>query len=240
MTVSDLHRYLRQQQEQYGDLLYIEREVLRRVTLASQGLVEDNGKVDEMWKTADTLDALNAMICDCRKCPLGDTRNQFVFGVGNPAADVVIVGEAPGAEEDKKGEPFVGRAGQLLNDILRAVKFEREDVFICNILKCRPPNNRDPLPSEVEQCEPYLHKQLELLQPKILLALGRIAAQTLLRTNDSLTTLRASVHEYRGIPLVVTYHPAALLRNPNWKRPTWEDVQKFRALYDSLKGGENA
>jgi uracil-DNA glycosylase len=238
MTVSDLHRYFRQQQEQYGDLLYVEHEVLRRVTLASQGLVEDNGRVGEMWKTADSLDALHAMICDCHKCPLGDTRTRFVFGVGNPSADVVIVGEAPGAEEDKKGEPFVGRAGQLLNDILKAIHFSREEVFICNILKCRPPNNRDPLASEVEQCEPYLHKQLELLQPKILLALGRIAAQTLLRTNDSLTKLRASVHEYHGIPLVVTYHPAALLRNPNWKRPTWEDVQKFRALYDSLAGGE--
>ena len=114
------------------------------------------------------------------------------------------------------------------------MKFKREDVFICNILKCRPPNNRDPLATEVEQCEPYLHKQLELLRPKILLAVGRIAAQTLLRTNDSLTKLRATVHEYHGIPLVVTYHPAALLRNPNWKRPTWEDVQKFRALYDKI------
>ncbi len=234
MTVSDLHRYLRQQQERFGDLLYIERDVLRRVTLASQGLVEENGAVDEMWKSAASLDELNSMICGCKKCPLGDTRTKFVFGVGNPAADVVIVGEAPGAEEDKRGEPFVGRAGQLLNDILLAVKFKREDVFICNILKCRPPNNRDPLATEVEQCEPYLHKQLELLRPKILLAVGRIAAQTLLRTNDSLTKLRATVHEYHGIPLVVTYHPAALLRNPNWKRPTWEDVQKFRALYDKI------
>ena len=123
--------------------------------------------------------------------------------------------------------------------ILEAVDFKREDVFICNILKCRPPNNRDPLPSEVEQCEPYLHKQLAILQPKVMLALGRIAAQTLLRTNDSLTKLRADVHTYQGIPLVVTYHPAALLRNPNWKRPTWEDVQKFRALYDDIIASYN-
>ncbi|MCB2205721.1 uracil-DNA glycosylase [bacterium] len=176
------------------------------------------------------------MICNCMKCALGETRNQFVFGVGNPQADVVLVGEAPGAEEDKKGEPFVGRAGKLLDKILEAVDFKREDVFICNILKCRPPNNRDPLATEVEQCEPYLHKQLELLQPKVMLALGRIAAQTLLRTNDSLTKLRAGTHTYHGVPLIVTYHPAALLRNPNWKRPTWEDVQKFRALYDELSG----
>ncbi|MBR9978678.1 MAG: uracil-DNA glycosylase [Bacteroidetes bacterium] len=180
------------------------------------------------------------MIRECMNCALGESRNNVVFGVGNPAADIVIIGEAPGAEEDKKGEPFVGRAGQLLNKILEAVQLKREDVFICNILKCRPPGNRDPLASEVEQCEPYLHKQLALLQPKIILALGRIAAQTLLRTNASLTTLRASVHTYQGIPLMVTYHPAALLRNPNWKRPTWEDVQKFRALYDNIRAQDGS
>jgi len=232
--VSDLYRYLRQQKEQYGDSLYIDEEVLHRAALAAQGLTEVAGTVTEAWKTAESLAELEGMIHDCRKCPLGDTRTRFVFGVGNPRADVVLVGEAPGAEEDKQGEPFVGRAGQLLNKILEAVDFKREDVFICNILKCRPPNNRDPLPSEVEQCEPYLHKQLSLLQPKVMLALGRVAAQTLLRTGDSLTKLRASVHSYQGIPLMVTYHPAALLRNPNWKRPTWEDVQKFRALYDEI------
>jgi uracil-DNA glycosylase len=233
--VSDLQRYLRQQKERYGDVLYIDHDVLRRSALASQGLVENGGTVDEMWKSASSLKELDEMIHECRKCPLGDTRTRFVFGVGNPAADVVIVGEAPGAEEDRQGEPFVGRAGKLLNDILAAIDFERKDVFICNILKCRPPNNRDPLPAEVEQCEPYLHRQLELLQPKILLALGRIAAQTLLRSKDSLTTLRSTVHEYRGIPLLVTYHPAALLRNPNWKKPTWDDVRKFRALYDDIR-----
>ena len=232
--MSELYRYFRQQKERYGDDLYIDEEVLRRAALASQGLTEIGGAVAETWTQAGTLAELDEMIHDCRKCPLGASRTRFVFGVGNPQADVVIVGEAPGADEDKQGEPFVGRAGQLLNKILEAVHFQREEVFICNILKCRPPNNRDPLASEVEQCEPYLHRQLELLQPKIMLALGRIAAQTLLRTNDSLTKLRATVHEYQGIPLVVTYHPAALLRNPNWKRPTWEDVQKFRALYDEI------
>lgn len=232
--MSDLYRYFRQQKEQYGDSLYVDEEVLHRAALAAQGLTEVAGTVTEAWKTARNLADLEGMIHDCQKCPLGATRTRFVFGVGNPQADVVLVGEAPGAEEDKQGEPFVGRAGQLLNKILEAVDFKREDVFICNILKCRPPNNRDPLPSEVEQCEPYLHKQLALLQPKVMLALGRIAAQTLLRTNDSLTKLRASVHSYQGVPLMVTYHPAALLRNPNWKRPTWEDVQKFRALYDEI------
>lgn len=232
--MSDLQRYLRQQKELHGDNLYVDEDVLRRAALAAQGLTEIGGAVAETWTGARSLEELDALIHDCQKCALGATRNRFVFGVGNPNADVVIVGEAPGADEDKQGEPFVGRAGQLLNKILEAVDFKREDVFICNILKCRPPNNRDPLAGEVELCEPYLHKQLALLQPKIMLALGRIAAQTLLRTTDSLTTLRAKVHRYQGVPLVVTYHPAALLRNPNWKRPTWEDMQKFRALYNEI------
>jgi DNA polymerase len=147
----------------------------------------------------------------------------------------VLIGEAPGADEDAQGEPFVGRAGQLLNKILEAIQFKREDVYICNILKCRPPNNRDPQPEEIHACEPHLWKQIELIQPKLILCLGRISAQVLLKTNASLTELRAKVHNYRGIPMMVTYHPAALLRNPHWKRPTWEDVQKFRKLYDELK-----
>jgi DNA polymerase len=190
---------------------------------------------DEPWTEAKTLAELNEMICTCMKCPLGQTRTKFVFGVGNPDADVVVVGEAPGADEDAKGEPFVGRAGQLLNKILEAIHFKREEVFICNILKCRPPNNRDPLAEEVDSCEPHLWKQLEILKPKIILCLGRIAGQTLLRTTDTLGSLRGKVHDYRGIPLMVTYHPAALLRNPNWKRPAWEDVQQFRKLYDEMK-----
>jgi DNA polymerase len=169
------------------------------------------------------------------KCGLGKTRIKFVFGVGNPKADVVVVGEAPGADEDEKGEPFVGRAGQLLNKILEAVQFKREEVFICNILKCRPPNNRDPQTEEIDCCEPYLWKQLEIIKPKMILCVGRIAGQSLLKTNSSLTLLRGKVHDYRGIPLMVTYHPAALLRNPNWKRPCWEDMQQFRKLYDEMK-----
>jgi len=236
--VSEYARYLRQLKERYGDTVYLEEQILREAELAAQGLTEKGGTVTEAWTTAASLAQLNDMICSCTKCSLSETRNKFVFGVGNPRADVVLIGEAPGAEEDKQGEPFVGRAGKLLDKILEAVHFTRDDVFICNILKCRPPNNRDPLPAEVEQCEPYLHRQLALLQPKVMLALGRIAAQTLLRTKDSLTTLRSETHEYQGIPLIVTYHPAALLRNPNWKRPTWEDVQKFRALYDQLSSTE--
>jgi DNA polymerase len=188
----------------------------------------------EAWGNASSLEELNLSICGCRKCPLGDTRRNFVFGVGDPRAKAMLIGEAPGADEDAKGEPFVGRAGQMLTKILTAIGVRRQDVFICNILKCRPPNNRDPLPSEVEQCEPYLHAQIRLLQPKIILALGRIAGQTLLRTNETLTEMRERVHQYQGVPLLVTFHPAAILRNANWKRPTWEDVQKFRRMYDEL------
>ena len=240
---SDLERYLRQQKELYGEVIYLEAAARSKTSRphASSGIMEDTAadSADEGagdWKSAESLDVLNERICHCRKCPLGETRTKFVFGVGNPSANLVVIGEAPGGEEDKQGEPFVGRAGQLLNQILQAVNFSRDEVFICNILKCRPPNNRDPLASEVEQCEPYLHRQLEILSPKIILALGRIAGQTLLKTTDSLTILRSKMHSYQGIPLLVTYHPAALLRNPQWKKPTWEDVQKLRALYDDVTG----
>ncbi len=190
---------------------------------------------EEEWTKSGSLEALNTQICTCTKCGLGATRKNFVFGVGNPSADAVIIGEAPGADEDEQGEPFVGRAGQLLNKILEAISFTRDEVFICNILKCRPPNNREPAANEVELCEPYLWKQLELLQPKVILCLGRVAGQALLKTNASLGKLRGAWHDYRGIPTMVTYHPAALLRNPNWKRPTWEDVQAFRKRYDQLR-----
>lgn len=194
------------------------------------------GLIQEDWMNADSTDELNKMICECQKCPLGKTRKNFVFGAGNPKAKVVVVGEAPGAEEDLQGKPFVGRAGQLLTDILKAINFTREEVFICNILKCRPPENRNPLPEEIFQCEPYLFKQLELIKPKFILAVGAFAAQTLLGMKDSLGKLRGKFYdfEYKGgkAKLLVTFHPAALLRNPNWKRPTWEDVQLFRKEYD--------
>jgi uracil-DNA glycosylase family 4 len=194
---------------------------------------------DEPWVGAKNLHELNSMICTCVKCPLGLTRIKFVFGVGNPNADIVFVGEAPGADEDAQGEPFVGRAGQLLNKILEAIQFKRDEVYICNILKCRPPNNREPQSEEIDQCEPHLWKQLELLKPKIIVCLGRVAGQTLLRTTASLGELRGKVHSYRGIKLVVTYHPAALLRNPNWKKPTWEDVQWIRKMHDEMKAAGN-
>lgn len=181
-----------------------------------------------------SLNELYDNIHDCQKCSLGATRNKFVFGVGNPNADLMLIGEAPGAEEDKQGIPFVGRAGKLLTDILKAINFEREEVYIANILKCRPPNNRDPLPSEREVCKPYLYKQIELIKPKIILCLGKVASNVLLNKNDSLTKLRGDVHDLNGVKAMVTYHPAALLRNPHWKKGTWEDVQKVRKLYDEL------
>lgn len=147
-----------------------------------------------------------------------------------------MVGEAPGADEDAQGEPFVGRAGKLLNELLREIGLEREEVYICNILKCRPPGNRDPLPEEVEKCEPYLLKQLSLLKPKIIVALGRIAGNTLLKTNESLSNLRREVYNYYGIPLFVTFHPAAILRNPNWKSNLLADLKKMKNYYDELIG----
>jgi DNA polymerase len=144
----------------------------------------------------------------------------------------VVVGEGPGVNEDQQGRPFVGRAGELLNEILAAMGCPRETVYICNVIKCRPPDNRKPIADEVEACMPYLHRQLAIIRPKVILALGATAAEALLNTRASLTALRNQVHRYRGIPLIVTYHPAALLRNPHWKRPTWDDVRIARQLLD--------
>lgn len=193
---------------------------------------QDDARRAEAGATLQAMD--EADVKDCTRCGLHTSRTQTVFGVGNPDADLVFVGEAPGRDEDLQGEPFVGAAGQLLTRILAAIGFERDDVYICNVLKCRPPNNRDPQPMEVASCEPYLLRQLEIIRPKLICALGRHAAHTLLGSGDSLKRMRERVHDYHGIPAMVTYHPAALLRNPQWKRPTWEDVQKLRALYDQL------
>jgi uracil-DNA glycosylase len=191
------------------------------------------------WINSETLVDLNASICECMNCSLGATRTKFVFGTGNPNADVVVIGEAPGADEDAKGEPFVGRAGQLLTKILEAINFTRDEVYICNILKCRPPENRRPLPSEVEQCEPYLYKQLEIIQPKLILALGLTAIETLMKKKYKMGEIRGQWFDYHGARLLVTYHPAALLRNPEWKKATWEDVQLLRRTYDNyIQTGE--
>ena len=172
-------------------------------------------------------DELRARVADCTLCELHAGRTQTVFGVGNRSADWLVIGEAPGKDEDLQGEPFVGRAGQLLNAMLQAIGLKREQVYIANILKCRPPNNRDPRPEEVLCCEPYLLRQIALVQPRIILAVGRISAQNLLQTDTPIGKLRGAVHRFRdtGIPLVATYHPAYLLRSPVEKRKAWHDLQ---------------
>ncbi|MBE0590899.1 MAG: uracil-DNA glycosylase [Gemmatimonadales bacterium] len=176
------------------------------------------------------LHQLAARVQACGACELGGQRTNAVPGEGPGNAKLVVVGEGPGATEDETGRPFVGRAGELLTEILSAIDLPREEVFICNVVKCRPPANRKPLPVEIEACVPYLHRQLAILRPAVILAMGGTAAETLLNTRQSLGALRNKVHEFRGIPLVVTYHPAALLRNPHWKKPTWDDVRIARQL----------
>ena len=180
--------------------------------------------------SSDTLDDFRTEICYCLKCPLGSTRTKFVFGVGNPDADLVLIGEAPGKDEDLQGEPFVGRAGQLLDKILAAVNLIRDDVYICNILKCRPPDNRTPHQDEIDLCIPYLEKQLQLISPKLIVALGATAAQALLKVKTPLGKLRSKIWKWHDVNLVATYHPAALLRNASLKRPTWEDFQWIKKM----------
>ncbi|MGI9179311.1 MAG: uracil-DNA glycosylase [Longimicrobiaceae bacterium] len=180
-----------------------------------------------------SLAELREVALGCPRCRLAETRQHVVFGEGNPQAQVVVVGEAPGAEEDRTGRPFVGRAGKLLDLLLASVGFAREQVFICNVLKCRPPGNRNPQPDEIAACSPYLLRQIELLGPRVILACGTFAAQTLLATSVSISKLRGGIHHYHGVPLIATYHPAALLRNAAWVRLTWEDLQRLRGVLDS-------
>lgn len=177
------------------------------------------------------LSAYEKQIHGCKRCPLGESRTKFVFGVGDKSADLMFIGEAPGYYEDQQGEPFVGEAGQLLDKILAAIDLTREEVFIGNVLKCRPPQNRDPKKSEIEECEPYLIEQINLVHPKAIIALGRVAGNTLLKKSTSLRDLRGHTWDYHGTDLIVTYHPAALLRNKKLKRPTWEDFQKIQRNY---------
>lgn len=174
------------------------------------------------------------LIGNCARCPLGHTRTKFVYGVGDPHAKIVFVGEAPGREEDLQGEPFVGRAGKLLDKILASIGFTRQQIYIANVLKCRPPDNRNPLPDEMQACLPYLKEQIRLISPRLICALGRIAAHALLETAIPLGKLRGKWHRFEGIPLLVTYHPAALLRFPEYKRDTWEDMKLLKAEYERL------
>jgi uracil-DNA glycosylase len=185
-------------------------------------------KDDDLWQS------LRQCVAQCTACGLHKTRTQTVFGVGNRQADLMLIGEAPGFHEDKQGEPFVGRAGQLLNAMLQAIELERNTVYIANILKCRPPNNRDPLPEEVELCTSFLEKQIALIRPKLLVALGRIASHYLLNTKSSLGQIRSKIHTFGQLktPLIVTYHPAYLLRNPSDKKKAYQDIQ---LIYNTLR-----
>jgi DNA polymerase len=182
---------------------------------------------------AASLQDVAALIAACRACKLCEGRTNTVPGEGLATAQLVVVGEGPGRTEDETGRPFVGRAGELLTKILAAIELPRDQVFICNIVKCRPPENRLPQYDEIAACLPLLHRQIELVKPKVILAMGGTAAQSLLSTKQSLGALRNQIHRFRGIPVVVTYHPAALLRNPNWKRPTWDDVRIAARLLEN-------
>ena len=183
---------------------------------------------------ASELESLAAVVAGCTRCRLAEGRKNVVFGAGNPSADLMFIGEGPGAEEDRQGLPFVGPAGELLTKIIQAIDLRREEVYIANVVKCRPPGNRDPQPDEVQACRDFLEKQIALVRPRVLVALGRTAAQTLLGNESPIGQLRGRWYEVLGIPTMVTYHPAALLRNQALKRPTWEDMQQVR---DRLRGG---
>ncbi|HPD33563.1 MAG TPA: uracil-DNA glycosylase [Bacteroidota bacterium] len=194
-----------------------------------------NEENDLDWKTAKTLQELYSKIKDCQKCPFGKSRTHFVFGEGNPNAEVMIIGEAPGADEDKIGKPFVGKAGQLLTKIIESINFKRDEVYIANIVKCRPPNNKTPVEDEWKECLPYLIKQIELIKPKIMLLLGAVPFKALLGSFHQITKERGQIFYYNGIPTIPTFHPAYLLRNPAAKKDVWIDVQLLRKIFDEQK-----
>jgi uracil-DNA glycosylase family 4 len=255
-----LSRYLRQLAELGGAQLYLEslmpREALEALRPSASGKVSASiplrarestvqyaatataaavtGAVRPATQDGErTLRILEQEAAACTRCRLHEGRRTVVFGEGNPTADMVVVGEAPGQEEDRTGRPFVGRAGKMLDLLLLTAGFPRQDVFICNVLKCRPPNNRDPLPDEVAACTSlFLRPQLQAIGPRVLLAVGKFAAQSLLRSDESIARLRGRVHSYDGTPLVVTYHPAFLLRTPQMTRTAWDDFQLMRKVFD--------
>ena len=198
---------------------------------------EPSGGEDSMPQSSpksEQLRAFHRSIRDCQQCGLCQERQVVVFGAGNADADVMFVGEAPGREEDRQGLPFVGPAGELLTRMIESIRFSRDEVYIANVIKCRPPANRDPKPDEIASCEPYLIRQIETIQPSVICALGRFAAQVLLKTSEPMGQLRGRMGHYQGIKVVPTYHPAALLRNPQWKRRAWEDLKRLRREHDGL------
>lgn len=251
--IEKVERFIKQQKDIYGDFSIQQNadqsyrqessndtENVNTKTGHSPGQKNDQSKkkveqsLSEKIAACSSLDELRSLctIAEELRTDLEDTN--LVFGVGNSNADLMVIGEAPGYNEDKQGEPFVGEAGQLLDKIMAAIDFSRNDIYIANILKHRPPNNRDPKSEERQRSLPFLLRQIELVDPKLILCVGRISATTLLGVDTSLGKLRSKIHTFNGRELMATYHPAALLRNPKWKRPTWEDVQKLRKRYDEL------
>jgi uracil-DNA glycosylase len=234
----DLRAHLEFYEELGVDGMRLDREWRKRpqaVEDAGGGRVRSDPpqlhEVRVFCSPAEALEAIRADIGDCTRCKLHTLgRKQIVFGVGNPDADLMFVGEAPGADEDIQGEPFVGRAGQLLTKIIEAIGLTREDVYIANVIKCRPPGNRNPESDEVEQCEQFMFRQVDTIKPKVIVALGKFAAQALLRTHDPITRLRGREYTYRGAVLMPTYHPAYLLRTPSAKREVWEDMKRVREI----------
>ena len=222
MDLSAAKKYIRQYIELFGD------EIFKPI---DNNFIKNSNLLDPFH---ETLESFKTSIENCEKCNLSLTRNKFVFGSGDPNADLLLIGEGPGEDENSKGEPFVGRAGKLLDKILKSIGYNRNDnVFIANIVKCRPPDNRNPLPSEVEKCTPYLNKQINLINPKLIVALGKVAGQTLLKNKSLINEMRKKTYHYDTIPLIITYHPAALLRNSALKKDVWEDFQYIRDFIKS-------
>jgi len=197
-------------------------------------------KLGQEISAVSNLDSIRQELGDCQRCRLHASRTRIVFGTGNPHAELVFIGEAPGREEDLQGEPFVGQAGQLLTRIIEAIGLSRQEVYITNVIKCRPPENRNPALEEIAACEPFLIKQLAAIRPRLICALGTFAAQTLLKTEAKISALRGRFHVYQGIPLMPTYHPAFLLRNPQKKRDVWEDMKKLKKEYEKLRAASAA
>src|SRR3989338_329994 len=207
----------------------------KAVPVSSRAKREISTSSPRMRGSKETLELIHQDIGDCKRCGLCKERTHIVFGEGNSKADLMFIGEGPGRDEDKTGRPFVGRAGQLLTKIIEAMKLKREDVYIANIVKCRPPNNRVPLPEEVKTCETFLHRQIEVIQPKVIVCLGATALQNLLKTDEKISKMRGHFIDWKGVKVMPTYHPAFLLRNPNMKKPLWDDMKKVMAYFKEQK-----
>ena len=230
--IEKIKHLLEYYQSMTGEEIYIDRTMIKNYEDQFLDLIHQLKQFDYLPENATPLDLYRLRIEKCTRCRLSKERNKFVFGEGNPSADIMFIGEAPGRDEDIQGIPFVGKAGQLLDKILSAIQLNREEVYIANIVKCRPPQNRTPSTDEIDTCFPYIEEQIKMIQPKIICLLGAVAARRILNQNASISSLRGRIHQYGQIETIVTYHPAALLRNEQLKRPTWDDMKILRKLYD--------